>query len=95
MAWINAPALLRHSWYSYSGSESATIPAPARAGRSGRLRQAGLTVEVRQTGAMGDATRITREAYATGTRHFIAFGGDGTCCEVLNAPTPSWPCQSP
>ena len=53
-----------------------------------RLRQAGLTVEVRRTGATGDATRITREAYLSGCRRFIAFGGDGTCCEVLNGIAP-------
>ncbi len=53
-----------------------------------RLRQAGLTVEVRETAAMGDATNMARAAYASGTRRFIAFGGDGTCCEVLNGLAP-------
>ncbi len=54
----------------------------------GRLRQAGLPVEVRQTSAPRDATRIAREAYAEGYRKFIAGGGDGTCCEVLNGIAP-------
>ncbi len=53
-----------------------------------RLRQAGLTVEVRQTSAPRDATRIARQAYAEGYRKFIAGGGDGTCCEVLNGIAP-------
>ncbi len=53
-----------------------------------RLRQAGLTVEVRETTAPRDATRIAREAYAMGYRRFIAAGGDGTCWEVLNGIAP-------
>ncbi len=53
-----------------------------------RLRQAGLTVEVKETGAPRDATHIAREAYAAGYRRFVAAGGDGTCWEVLNGIAP-------
>ncbi len=49
-----------------------------------RLRQAGLEVEVRETSAPRDATRIVRDAYRSGYRRFIAAGGDGTCWEVVN-----------
>jgi len=48
------------------------------------LRDAGLTVEVRETAAAGDGVRLTREAYAAGYRDFIAVGGDGTSFEVVN-----------
>jgi len=48
------------------------------------LRSAGLDVVVEETRAAGDATRIAREAYAKGLRHFIAVGGDGTGFEIVN-----------
>lgn len=48
------------------------------------LRAAGLTIEVRETGAERDGTRLAREAYAAGYRKFIAVGGDGTSFEVVN-----------
>ncbi|MEM7586609.1 MAG: diacylglycerol kinase family protein [Acidobacteriota bacterium] len=53
-----------------------------------RLREAGLHVEIRETTANGDATRLAREAYREGYRSFIAAGGDGTCFEVLNGLAP-------
>ena len=49
-----------------------------------RLRAGGITVEVTETQAAGDATRIAREAYRRGQRRFIAVGGDGTSYEVVN-----------
>ena len=49
-----------------------------------RLRAGGLEVKVASTRAPGDATKIAREAYARGLRHFIAVGGDGTSFEVVN-----------
>src|SRR5271170_474463 len=49
-----------------------------------RLRAGGVTVEVVETRCAGDATRIAREAYASGQRKFIAVGGDGTSYEVVN-----------
>jgi len=44
----------------------------------------GVEVKVSETRAPGDATRIAREAYERGIRHFIAVGGDGTSYEVVN-----------
>ncbi len=75
----------------------AIVNPAAGGGRSGRrapaaierLRQAGLEVEVRQTSAPRDATRIARECYGQGYRKFIAGGGDGTCWEVLNGIAPA------
>jgi diacylglycerol kinase (ATP) len=49
-----------------------------------RLRAAGITVDLAETHRAGDATRIAREAYIHGRRHFIAVGGDGTSYEVVN-----------
>jgi len=49
-----------------------------------RLRTYGLTVEVVETHEPGDATRIARERYAQGFRHFLAGGGDGTSYEIVN-----------
>ncbi len=49
-----------------------------------RLRAGGVEVEVAQTSAPGQATQIARQAYARGTRRFIAVGGDGTSYEVVN-----------
>ena len=49
-----------------------------------RLRDAGIDVNVATTRAPGQASEIARDAYGRGTRHFIAFGGDGTSYEVVN-----------
>jgi diacylglycerol kinase (ATP) len=49
-----------------------------------RLRVGGVTVDVVETQRAGDATRLAREAYGRGRRHFIAVGGDGTSYEVVN-----------
>ncbi len=49
-----------------------------------RLRAGGVKIDVKETGGTGDATRIAREAYASGQRTFIAVGGDGTSYEVVN-----------
>src|SRR5580704_5338393 len=49
-----------------------------------RLRAGGIAVEVAETQAPADATRIVREAYARGRRKFLAVGGDGTSYEVVN-----------
>jgi diacylglycerol kinase (ATP) len=48
------------------------------------LRAAGIDVVVEETRAQGDATRIAREAYRKGLRHFIGVGGDGTGYEIVN-----------
>ena len=49
-----------------------------------RLRARGLTVELAETSAPGEATDIARQAYRRGVRQFIAVGGDGTSFEVVN-----------
>jgi YegS/Rv2252/BmrU family lipid kinase len=64
----------------------------AGGGRSGklldsalkRLHDAGLEVTVVTTRSAGHATEIAREAYKSGTRNFIAVGGDGTSYEIVN-----------
>jgi diacylglycerol kinase family enzyme len=43
-----------------------------------------VAVDIEETRAAGDATRIAREAYASGRRNFIAVGGDGTSYEIVN-----------
>lgn len=53
-----------------------------------RLRQAGLSVEVRMTSEPEDATRLAKEGYEEGFRRFIAGGGDGTDFEVINGALP-------
>jgi diacylglycerol kinase (ATP) len=49
-----------------------------------RLKAGGVEVKVAATHRPGDATTISREAYARGVRNFIAVGGDGTSYEVVN-----------
>jgi diacylglycerol kinase (ATP) len=49
-----------------------------------RLMAGGVEVEIVETSAAGDATRIAREAYGAGRRRFIAVGGDGTSYELIN-----------
>jgi len=62
------------------GGRSAKLLGPALK----RLRDAGLDIKVATTRAPGQASDIARDAYGRGTRHFIAFGGDGTSYEVVN-----------
>jgi diacylglycerol kinase (ATP) len=66
---------------------------PAAGGGRGRkmlgpvleqLRAGGFAIDLAETQGAGDATRIAREAYGRGQRHFIAVGGDGTSYEVVN-----------
>lgn len=54
-----------------------------------RLRQAGLTVEVRTTSKPTDATRLARQGFEEGYRRFLAGGGDGTGFEVINGALPA------
>lgn len=49
-----------------------------------RLRVAGVEFDVAETTRAGHATEITREAYESGYRKFIAVGGDGTSFEIVN-----------
>jgi YegS/Rv2252/BmrU family lipid kinase len=48
------------------------------------LRAGGLAIDVIETRAPREATRMAREAYARGIRQFIAVGGDGTSYEIVN-----------
>jgi diacylglycerol kinase (ATP) len=49
-----------------------------------RLRAGGISLEVVETAAAGDTSRIARDGYARGYRKFLAVGGDGTSYEVVN-----------
>jgi diacylglycerol kinase (ATP) len=54
-----------------------------------RLSAAGIAVDVAETTAPGEATRLVREAYARGRRDFLSIGGDGTGFEVINGLFPN------
>lgn len=60
-----------------------------------RLRAGGIEIDVATTGSRGEATRIARDAYARGQRHFIAVGGDGTSYEVVNGLFPQAAIEGP
>lgn len=49
-----------------------------------RVRAAGVSLEVAETHASGEATAIARNAFESGARNFIAVGGDGTSYEIVN-----------
>lgn len=49
-----------------------------------RLRAAGISLEVAETHAAGEATAIARNALRSGVRNFLAVGGDGTSNEIVN-----------
>ena len=49
-----------------------------------KLRAGGLTLDVVETHAPGEATQLTRDAYAHGYRAFLGVGGDGTSYEIVN-----------
>src|SRR5205823_391742 len=53
-----------------------------------RLRSGKVAVDVRESRAPGDATRLAREAWQQGYRKFIAVGGDGTSYEIVNGVFP-------
>ena len=53
-----------------------------------RLRSPSLDIEVAETTGPGQATTLARDAYARGCRRFIAVGGDGTACEIVNGLLP-------
>ncbi|HKS67127.1 MAG TPA: diacylglycerol kinase family protein [Candidatus Acidoferrales bacterium] len=70
----------------------AIINPAAGGGRCGRLadsalnlvRQTGVDLEIARTTAAGDAIEAARQAYDRGFTQFLAVGGDGTACEVVN-----------
>ena len=49
-----------------------------------RLNAASMHIDIAETKTQGDATRIARDGYKNGYRHFIAVGGDGTSYEIVN-----------
>ena len=49
-----------------------------------RLRTGGISVDVLETSGPGQAAQIARDAWSRGYRNFIAVGGDGTSCEIVN-----------
>ena len=49
-----------------------------------KLRAGGLTLDVVETHAPGEATQLTRDAYGRGYRAFLGVGGDGTSYEIVN-----------
>jgi diacylglycerol kinase (ATP) len=51
---------------------------------SAALHARGLDHDLAETAGAGDATRIAREAVASGRRFVVAVGGDGTVHEVVN-----------
>jgi diacylglycerol kinase (ATP) len=48
------------------------------------VRALGIAVNMAVTTRVGDAITIARNAYANGTRNFLAVGGDGTSYEIVN-----------
>lgn len=48
------------------------------------VRERGWLIDIRPTSRAGDASRLAREAAASGARLVIACGGDGTLNEVVN-----------
>lgn len=54
-----------------------------------RLRVGGISVDVLETNGPGQAEQIARDAWSRGYRKFIAVGGDGTSCEIVNGLFPS------
>jgi len=60
-----------------------------------RLRAGGISVEVVETSRPGHASDIARDAYARGSRKFIAIGGDGTSYEIINGLFPAQNASEP
>ncbi len=49
-----------------------------------QLEQSGIHLDVQRTAGPMEAEAIARRAFASGTRDFLAVGGDGTAFEVAN-----------
>src|SRR4051812_42708233 len=49
-----------------------------------QLRAPDVELEIARTKESGEATSMARAAFARGVRNFIAVGGDGTACEIVN-----------
>jgi diacylglycerol kinase (ATP) len=50
----------------------------------GRVRDAGIELEIAETSRPGEAIELARAAYRRGARNFLAVGGDGTTYEIVN-----------
>jgi len=84
--------------FSYDPGERflAVVNPAAGGGRCGRMapeaiegiRAAGVPMDVTETRAPGDATRVARTEYLRGRRCFLAVGGDGTSFEIVNGVFP-------
>ncbi len=84
--------------FSYDPGERflAVVNPAAGGGRCGRMapeaiegiRAAGIPVDVTETRAPGDATRVARTEYLRGRRRLLAVGGDGTSFEIVNGVFP-------
>jgi diacylglycerol kinase (ATP) len=53
-----------------------------------RVRAHGIPLDITLTARPGHAATIARDAHAQGTRRFLAVGGDGTACEIVNGLVP-------
>ena len=60
-----------------------------------KLRAAGVPLEVAETDHPGHASELAQEAYAAGRRRFLAVGGDGTSCEIVNGLFPGAETKEP
>jgi YegS/Rv2252/BmrU family lipid kinase len=54
-----------------------------------RLRAAHLRFDVVESRHPGHGIQIARDAFAQGYRRFVAMGGDGTACEIVNGLFPA------
>jgi YegS/Rv2252/BmrU family lipid kinase len=54
-----------------------------------RIRASGIPLDAEITTRPGHATELARAAYRRGTRRFLAVGGDGTACEIVNGLVPT------
>jgi len=53
-----------------------------------RMRASGIPLDTEITERPRHATALARAAYQRGTRRFLAVGGDGTACEIVNGLVP-------
>lgn len=58
-------------------------------GALARLHAAGLACDVVESQHPGHGIDIARDAFARGYRRFVAMGGDGTACEIVNGLFPA------
>jgi len=49
-----------------------------------KLRRGGIEVELAESCRPGHGSELARDAFQSGFRRFIAFGGDGTSFEIVN-----------